>query len=69
MSLLCRIFGHRHRSVQSDQIVSFVSPDHWIWPGVVAFCPRCGKVYRGATSPTGPIIVKSGYENMASIIP
>ena len=48
MKWLCRFIGHGCCAVQSDEIASWVSPNHWCWPGVITYCPRCGMVYRNA---------------------
>ncbi len=46
MRWLCRLIGHGCRTVQSDELCSWIAPDHWIWPGVITYCPRCGFIFR-----------------------
>ncbi len=47
---ICDVVGHQATTVQSKWIANSVGGEHWAWPGVISFCPRCGMVYR----PMGP---------------
>jgi len=46
VNILCRVFGHGCKTIQSKEIASFLALDNWTWPGVITFCPRCGMVYK-----------------------
>jgi hypothetical protein len=54
MKWLCKLLGHQCQSIQSKELVSWVPGgpgNHWCWPGVVTFCPRCGFLFQGMGGP------------------
>ena len=48
MSILCNLLGHQVRFLLSDEIANWVSEQHWAWPSMISYCPRCGMIYKNA---------------------
>jgi len=49
MHPVCHLLGHGCKSIQSNELCNWIPPDHWCWPGVITFCPRCGMLWKHTT--------------------